>query len=137
MSPQLLLHLFSLLCIGSNVTQSAKRNTTNSGDLLSLLNAKPEGLPPVSENLTGSNPLGDIQASDYMVRLFLRISKSNGQVINPDAFMGDHIHGFIDNGELFALKLDLDCVVCKSVSWVYIRSKCLIWFSLYFRSLFA
>lgn len=91
----------------------------------------------MSENLSESNPLGDIQASDYMVRLFLRISKSNGQVINPDAFMGDHIHGFTDNGELFALKLDLDCVVCKSVLWVYIRSKCLIWFSLYFRSLFA
>jgi len=118
MSPQLLLHVFSLLCIASDVTQSAKRNATNSGDLLSTLNTKPEGLPPVSENLSESNPLGDIQASDYMVRLFLRISKSNGQVINPDAFMGDHIHGFIDNGELFALKLDFDCVVCKSVLWM-------------------
>ena len=114
MSPQLLLHLFSLLCIGSNVTQSAKRNTTNSGDLLSTLNAKPEGIPPMSEKLSGSSPLGDIQASDYMVRLFLRISKSNGQVTNPDTFMGDRIHGFIDNGELFAFKVDLNPVVYKS-----------------------
>ena len=118
-SPQLLLHLFSLLCIGSNVTQSAERNITNSGDLLSTLNTKPEGLPPMSENLSGSNPLGDIQASDYMVRLFLRISKSKGQLTNPDAFMGDHIHGFIDNGELFALKVDFNRVVCKSGLWVY------------------
>ena len=101
MSPQLLLYVFSLLCIASHVTQS--RNATNSGDLLSTLNTKPEGIPPVSEKLSASNPLGDIQASDYMVRLFLRISKSNGQVINPNAFMGDYIHGFIDNGELFAL----------------------------------
>lgn len=121
MSPQLLLHVFSLLCIASNVTQSAKRNATNGGDFLSKVDTKQEGLPPASEKLSGSNPLGDIQASDYMVRLFLSISKSNGQVISPDAFLGDHIRGFIDNGELFALKLDFDCVVCKSVLWVYIR----------------
>ena len=68
----------------------------------------------MSEKLSGSNPLGDIQASDYMVRLFLRISKSNGQVTNPDTFMGDRIHGFIDNGELFAFKVDLNPVVYKS-----------------------
>ena len=129
MSPQLLLHVFSLLCIASDVTQSTKRNATNGGDFLSKVDTKQEGLPHTSEKQSGSNPLGDIQASDYMVRLFLSISKSNGQVINPDAFLGDHIRGFIDNGELFALKLDFDCVACKSVLWVYIRQKCLMVFS--------
>ena len=90
-----------LLCIVADVAVSRQRNDTIDGkDLLKMQEKKPY-VPPTKHNVS-TPQLGVAEpVSDYMIRLFLKLAKPSGEVINPAAVKGGHVHGVIDSGESF------------------------------------
>ena len=90
-----------LVCVAIDVGFSSQRDADAATDSKTALNmlgintARVTSSP--SENVTCT--LADTKASHYMVQLFLKLAKPSGEVINPGAVKGNHVHGFIDNGE--------------------------------------
>lgn len=58
-----------------------------------------ESLPRLCSGNMSFIAASQVQDSDYMLRLFLKLSRPSGEVVNPGAVKGNHIHGFVDNGE--------------------------------------
>ena len=88
-----------LLFYGVAVSTAFSRHkaSASDGSLLNKLGRKQGVFRSPSENITASK---DIQTSDYMVKLFLKLAKPSGEVINPKAVKGNLVYGFTDQGEL-------------------------------------
>lgn len=84
-----------LFCVATDNAFSRQGNAATDGQgLLNMLGIKP-GVPytPLETDTV------EAKASDYMIQLFLKLAKPSGEVINPGAVKGNHVHGFIANGE--------------------------------------
>lgn len=90
----LLLHGVALATSAAFFRQKA---SASDGSLLNKLGRKHGAFRSRSENTTASK---DIQTSDYMVKLYLKLAKPSGEVINPKAVKGNLVYGFTDQGEL-------------------------------------
>ena len=97
------LFLHALLLFYGVVTNAALSKAANDESLLNMLGRIKQGvLRSPSGNISASK---GIQASDYMVQLFLKVAKPSGEVINPKAVKGNLVYGFTDEGELIFYEL--------------------------------